>query len=128
MMEVLALVVPMYILQQVSLDETETTLFNDCDPLSFHAGSVARFPDFAKLSAMPYDVTSYEMQKITDESAKYSVDIASYEKNEWDAMLAPWESSAAFSYSATTFAQRLAQQEGWKGLQSVESTRKLASM
>jgi len=103
--------------------------FGTCCPDVYStASSVARFPDFAKLSAMPYDVSSYEMQKITDESAKYIVDIASYEKTEWDAMLAPWESSAAFSYSATTYAQRLAQQEGWKGLQSVESTRKLASM
>ena len=77
---------------------------------------------------MPYDVPQSDIDAIVMESFHIIRDIASYEKREWDEMLAPWQDSAAFSYSATTRGHHLAQTEGWKGLQLTEATRKLASL
>lgn len=90
--------------------------------------SVARFPETSKLIAMPREITPDEMNRIVKVAKQHVDEISSFEWQIWNDMLAPWQNSAAFSYSATTHAALLAQQEGWKGLQSVEATRKLANL
>lgn len=90
--------------------------------------SVARFPDFSKLTAMPRDIGEDEMKRIVHVARKHVDEISSFEWRSWSDMVAPWINSAAYSYSATTFASQISQQEGWKGLQAVEASRKLASV
>lgn len=77
---------------------------------------------------MPREITKDEMGRIVTIAKKHVDEISAFEWNTWSNMLAPWQNSAAFSYSATTYASLLGQQEGWKGLQSVEASRKIANM
>lgn len=93
-----------------------------------NAASVARFPEFSKLTAMPRDISDEEMKRIVTVARQHVDDISAFEWRVWSDMLAPWINSAAYSYSATTYAAQLAQKEGWKGLQAVEASRKLASL
>ena len=89
---------------------------------------MARFPEFSKLLAMPREITLAEMSTITAFAKKLVEEIASFETKAWGAMLSHWENSAGFSYSANTRAALLGQQEGWKALQTVETSRKLAAL
>lgn len=92
------------------------------------SASVARFPESSKLTAMPREITSDEMSRIVKVARQHVEDVSAFEWRVWNDMLAPWQNSAAFSYSATTHVTLLGQQEGWKGLQSVEASRKLANL
>lgn len=77
---------------------------------------------------MPREITDEEMARVVKVARQHVEEISSFEWHAWNNMLAPWQNSAAYSYSATTYASLLGQKEGWKGLQSVEASRKLASL
>lgn len=77
---------------------------------------------------MPREISDEEMGRIVKVAKKHVDEISAFEWHAWNNMLAPWQNSAAFSYSATTYASLMGQQEGWKGLQSVEASRKLANV
>lgn len=89
---------------------------------------MARFPEFSKLIAMPREVTTAEMNQIAAVAKKHVEEIASFESKAWTDMLSHWHNSAGFSSSANSRAALLGQQEGWKALQSVEASRKLAAL
>ena len=94
----------------------------------FSTASVARFPESSKLTAMPRDITDEEMGKAVTVARQHVDEISSFEWHAWTNMLAPWQNSAAYSYSATTYVALQGQKEGWKGLQSVEASMKLANL
>lgn len=96
--------------------------------ISSRTASVARFPETSKLVAMPREITDEEMTRIVKVARQHVDEISAFEWHAWNNMLAPWQNSAAFSYSATTYAAGLGQKEGWKGLQSVEASRKMANL
>ena len=75
---------------------------------------------------MPQDISPELMEAIITESLKLVAKYSLFEWQTWGEMTEAWKHSAAYSYSVTTHAAQLAQEEGWKGLQSVEVTRKLA--
>jgi hypothetical protein len=72
--------------------------------------------------------TKEEMTRAVTIARKHVEEISAFEWHAWTNMLAPWQNSAAYSYSATTYASLVGQQQGWKGLQSVEASRKLANL
>uniref|UniRef100_A0A0P5PNQ9 Chorion peroxidase n=1 Tax=Daphnia magna TaxID=35525 RepID=A0A0P5PNQ9_9CRUS len=103
--------------------------FGACCPDVYKTtASVARFPESSKLTAMPRDITKEEMTRAVTVARKHVEEISAFEWHAWSNMLAPWQNSAAYSYSATTYASLIGQQQGWKGLQSVEASRKLANL
>lgn len=77
---------------------------------------------------MPREITAEEMERIVKIAKMHVDEISAFEWHTWNNMLAPWQNSAAFSYSATTYASLLGQQEGWRGLTSVEASRKIANV
>lgn len=77
---------------------------------------------------MPRDITKEEMTRAVTVARKHVEEISAFEWHAWSNMLAPWQNSAAYSYSATTYASLIGQEQGWKGLQSVEASRKLANL
>lgn len=96
--------------------------------ICLQSASVARFPESSKLTAMPRDISAEEMERVVKIARQHVDEISAFEWHVWNNMLAPWQNSAAYSYSATTYVALIGQQEGWKGLQSVEASRKLANL
>jgi hypothetical protein len=92
--------------------------------------SVARFPESSELTAMPRDITKDEMSRAVTVARQHVEEISAFEWHAGNNMLAPWQNSAAYSYSATyhLYASLIGQQEGWKGLQSLEASRNLANV
>ena len=90
--------------------------------------SVARFPEVSRLSALPRDVTDEEMDQIINVAKRHINDITSNVRKTWDDMLGPWTNSAPFSYSASTRSLSSGVVQGLKGLQSVETSRRIANL
>ena len=89
---------------------------------------MARFAEVSVLSALPRDVTDEEMDDIVEAARRHIDDVTSDVRRTWDDMLTPWTNSAPFSYSASTRSLPPGIVQGFRGLQSVETSRKISQL